>query len=113
MSENADYDTSWKEALSEDFEQFLNFFFPDIHKLIDWQQTPESLDKELQQITASSELGSCVADKLFKVWRTSGEETWILVHIEIQSQEQIEFAQRMYIYNPHSALHYLNYLKIL
>lgn len=53
----------------------------------------------MQQITASSESGLCLADKLFKVWQHDHKETWILVHIEIQSQEQLDFAQRMYIYN--------------
>ncbi|WP_211942191.1 hypothetical protein [Cylindrospermopsis raciborskii] len=41
----ANYDEPWKEALTEYFEQFLLFFFPGIHQLIDWGKTPESLDK--------------------------------------------------------------------
>jgi len=28
-----------------------------------------------------------------------GEEAWVLVHIEVQSQEESGFAQRMYVYN--------------
>ncbi|CCI04735.1 hypothetical protein MICAC_5930021 [Microcystis aeruginosa PCC 9443] len=39
------------------------------------------------------------ADKLYKVWLLSGEEVWILIHIEIQSQWEENFPQRMYIYN--------------
>ncbi|MEE6161001.1 hypothetical protein U9R62_06485 [Cylindrospermopsis raciborskii DSH] len=39
----ANYDEPWKEALTEYFEQFLLFFFPGIHQLIDWGKTPESL----------------------------------------------------------------------
>ncbi|EFA69412.1 hypothetical protein [Cylindrospermopsis raciborskii] len=50
----ANYDEPWKEALTEYFEQFLLFFFPGIHQLIDWGKTPEPLDKELQRITALS-----------------------------------------------------------
>ena len=50
----ANYDEPWKEALTEYFEQFLLFFFPSIHQLINWEKIPESLDKELQRITASS-----------------------------------------------------------
>ncbi|WP_166482641.1 hypothetical protein [Scytonema sp. UIC 10036] len=51
MSEvKADYDNPWKEALTEYFEPFLEFFFPQVHALIDWSRTPQSLDKELQQI---------------------------------------------------------------
>ncbi|MBD2773496.1 transposase [Iningainema tapete] len=100
MSEpNADYDNPWKEALSEYFEPFLQFFFPQVHALIDWSKSPQSLDKELQQITPSSDSGLRIVDKLFQVWRKDNQEAWILIHIEVQSQEQSNFAQRMYIYN--------------
>ena len=50
----ANYDEPWKEALSEYFEAFLYFFFPEVHQLIDWTKVPESLEKELQRITASA-----------------------------------------------------------
>ncbi|MBE9092245.1 hypothetical protein IQ232_21755, partial [Microcystis aeruginosa LEGE 11464] len=43
----ANYDEPWKEALSEYFEAFLCFFFPEVHQLIDWTKIPESLEKEL------------------------------------------------------------------
>ncbi len=96
---NANYDEPWKEALGEYFEDFLQFFFPQVHDLIDWSKPPKSLDKELQQITASSDSTLRFADKLFQVWRKNGEEAWILVHIEVQSQEEAVFPKRMYIYN--------------
>ena len=53
-SETANYDEPWKEALSEYFEAFLHFFFPEVHQLIDWTKVPESLEKELKRITASA-----------------------------------------------------------
>lgn len=96
---NANYDEPWKEALGEYFEDFLQFFFPQVHNLIDWSKPPKSLDKELQQITASSDSTSRFADKLFQVWQKNNQETWILIHIEVQSQEESDFAKRMYIYN--------------
>jgi deoxyadenosine/deoxycytidine kinase len=64
----ANYDESWKEALNEYFDSFLSFFFPVAYKAIDWTKPPESLDKELQQITASSKSEKRIADKLYKVW---------------------------------------------
>ena len=88
-----------KEALSEYFEAFLSFFFPEVHQLIDWTKTPESLEKELKRITASAKTKKRFADKLYKVWLLRGEEVWILIHIEIQSQYEENFPQRMYIYN--------------
>jgi hypothetical protein len=99
VQKTANYDESWKEALSEYFEPFLSFFFPQVHQLIDWTQVPQSLDKELQQITALSETKKRFADKLYQVWLLDGQEVWILIHIEIQSQYEPDFPQRMYIYN--------------
>jgi hypothetical protein len=95
----ANYDESWKEALNEYFESFLIFFFPEVHQLIDWTQTPRSLDKELQEITASSATEKRIADKLYQVWLLDKRVIWILIHIEIQSQYEVDFGERMYIYN--------------
>ena len=95
----ANYDEPWKEALTEYFEAFLHFFFPEVHQLIDWTKIPESLEKELKRITASAKTKKRFADKLYKVWLLRGEEVWILIHIEIQSQYEENFPQRMYIYN--------------
>ncbi|CCI02353.1 hypothetical protein [Microcystis aeruginosa] len=33
----ANYDEPWKEALTEYFEAFLCFFFPEVHQLISYQ----------------------------------------------------------------------------
>ena len=99
MQQTANYDESWKEALSEYFEPFLSFFFPSVHQLIDWKQVPQSLDKELQQITASAKTKKRFADKLYQVWLLDGRLVWILIHIEVQSQQDSDFSQRMYIYN--------------
>ena len=46
-----------------------------------------------------AEIGRREADKLVKVWRGDGEEIWVLIHVEIQSQAQSGFAERMYVYN--------------
>ncbi|MFP4008384.1 MAG: transposase [Spirulinaceae cyanobacterium] len=97
--QRADYDNPWKEALSLYFQPFIAFFFPIIHDNINWERGYEFLDTELQQIVREAEIGFREADKLVKVWQNNGQETWILIHIEIQSQPQSEFAQRMYVYN--------------
>ena len=96
---SANYDQAWKEAIGEYFEQFLSFFFPRVYHLIDWSQNPISLEKELQKITADSHERQRFVDKLFQVWLKDGLEVWILVHIEVQSQHDRHFSQRMYIYN--------------
>lgn len=56
--------------------------------------------KELQQVVRDAE--TCVrrVDKLVRVTlKESGQEAWILIHIEIQGQPEKVFAERMYIYN--------------
>ena len=95
----ADYDNPWKEALSIYFQPFMTFFFPQIDRNIEWSRGYEELDKEFQQVVRDAEIGSREADKLVKVWRTDGEETWVLIHVEVQSQAQSVFAERMYVYN--------------
>jgi len=44
-------------------------------------------------------LGRRFADKLVKVWRKSGEEQWVLIHVEVQGQQEVDFSKRMYTYN--------------
>jgi hypothetical protein len=75
------------------------FFFPQAHREIDWTRQPEFLDKELEQVVRDAELGKRLADKLIKIYRTGGEESWILIHLEIQSQSESDFSERMFIYN--------------
>ncbi|MFM7189997.1 MAG: hypothetical protein ACKOX2_04140, partial [Microcystaceae cyanobacterium] len=78
---------------------FLAFFFPVINQQVDWSIPPQSLDKELQQITVSSDAEKCIADKLYQVWLLDHQEIWILIHVEIQSQYDASFPRRMYVYN--------------
>lgn len=40
-----------------------------------------------------------MVDKLVKIYRLGGEESWILVHVEVQAQEESDFSRRMYSYN--------------
>jgi hypothetical protein len=92
------FDSPWKEILEVYFEDFILFFFPQIHAEIDWSRGYDFLDQELAQVVRDAELGKRLADKLVKVWKLSGEETWVLVHIEIQSQEEGRFGERMFVY---------------
>ena len=87
----ADYDSPWKEALDVFFEAFLQLFFPQAHAEIDWGRPWESLDKELQQIAPEAEIGRRYVDKLVKVWLKSGEEQWVLIHVEVQMSDEAIF----------------------
>src|SRR5437588_17751 len=94
-----DYDSPWKEALDHYFEPFMAFFFPLAHAAIDWSRGYEMLDKELQKIVPQAEQGRRYVDKLVKVWLKSGEEKWLLIHIEVQVWRDEDFPKRMYVYN--------------
>src|SRR5262249_25745511 len=52
-----------------------------------------------QQVVREAELTRRTVDKLVKVWRRSGKEEWVLIHVEVKAQEEMEFAKRMYVCN--------------
>lgn len=97
--ERADNDSPWKEILEAYFPQAMQFFFPQTAELINWERSHEFLDKEFQQIARKAELGRRYADKLVKVWQIQGQETWLLIHVEIQAKSEDIFPERMFSYN--------------
>ncbi len=100
MSEiHDDFDSPWKTAIEEYFEEFMLFFFSIAYIDIDWHRGYQFLDKELQQVVQDAALGRRHADKLVQVWRNNGDEEWVLAHVEVQGQHETNFARRMYIYN--------------
>src|SRR5947209_18043259 len=95
----ADYDSRLKEALDRYFEAFLALLFPEVHAQIDWLRGYESLDKEFQQVVREAEVGRRYVDKLVRVWTKGGAERWVLIHVEVQTSREAEFAERLYVYN--------------
>jgi hypothetical protein len=95
----ADEDSPWKEVLERYFDQFLAFFFPEAHAAIDWTKDHVFLDKELQKVVRDAALGKRLVDKLVQVHTLEGAEAWVLVHVEVQGDEDADFAKRMYVYN--------------
>lgn len=94
-----DWDNAWKEVLTHLFKDFLDFFFPEIYRDIDFSRGYVFLDKELGKIIKSGKVGTRIVDKLVKVYLKNGEEKWLLIHIEIQGYKDEKFAERMFIYN--------------
>jgi predicted transposase YdaD len=92
-------DPPWKEALEKYFPQFMAFFFPKAHAAIYWNREWTFLDKELEQIVRDAELGRRLVDKLVQVWDFQGQESWILLHIEVQGNRDADFPRRMYRYH--------------
>lgn len=97
-STSEDHDSPWKGALEVFFRPFMDFLYPHISELIDWQRPVEFLDKELQKITRKAKNSRRYADKLVKVHFLNGTEQWILIHIEVQGAPEVDFPERMFIY---------------
>jgi Domain of unknown function (DUF4351) len=95
----ADLDGPWKDILRAYFPQAIAFFFPQTAELIDWSKPYEFLDKEFQKVSQDAEVGRRYADQLVKVWLKGGQELWLLLHLEVQSQSETDFEERMFIYS--------------
>ncbi len=90
-------DSSWRKILDKLLPEFLAFYFPEIHRAIDFSKGIEFLDKELQKILPKQDdRGKRVVDKLVKVFLREGSERLLLLHIEVQGYRDPEFSQRVY-----------------
>lgn len=92
------FDTPWKLILEHFFKQLVEFFMPEAAAEIDWGKPHEFLDKELLAIQKKAKVGNKIADKLVKVFTKSGEEVWVILHVEVQGSKEKEFASRMFEY---------------
>lgn len=95
----ADYDLAWKNILDQFLPDFVAFCLPEVAVDIDWSRGYVSLNKELNSISRRQKIKKRVVDALFKVWLKNGEEVWLLLHLEIQAQEDANFPERMHVYN--------------
>lgn len=89
-----------KSAFEEFFPDLLRFFFPDADKVFDMKKGFEFLDKELHELfpEAQKKSSSRFVDMLVKVYLKTGEEEWILIHIEIQGSNDESLTHRMLQY---------------
>ena len=107
------YDSPWKVSVERLFPHFLEFFFPEIHALVDWSQRFKFLAQELAQISAGVEgevktqarayrRGKRVplrVDLLVEVYFNDGRKGRILLHLEIQNDRDPFFDERLFIYH--------------
>ena len=93
-----EYDSPWKDILDRFFRDFLAICFPEAHAAIDWTRPVVPLDGELQKIHPRSARGKRTVDKLVAVHLLDGTVQRLLVHIEVQSQVDATFGQRMFEY---------------
>lgn len=97
-SQFPDYDALWKEVIEEFFEEFLLFFAPDVYEVVDFSKGYEFLEQELRTLFPDAEAEKKYTDKLAKLYLKSGEEKWILAHIEVQGSRDPDFSERMFRY---------------
>ena len=98
-SPTADVVGAGKEALEQHLAPFLSLCFPQAYAEIDWVTPPQFLDTELQQIAPDERLGKQHVDKLIRVALREGGDAWLLVHVEVQSQFDRQFSERMFRYH--------------
>lgn len=94
-----EYDSPWKNIIEQFFPDFMEFFFPQINEQIDWTLNYEFLDQELQKVVRESLTKTRRVDKLVKVSLKNGKEQLLYIHIEVQSQKDDDFPERMFIYH--------------
>ena len=99
LEQDSDYDGAWKEAARGHLQACLAKYHPQEHAVIDWSRGVEWLDKELSQIIGHPNQRNRRVDLLAKVFLLSGEEQWILLHLEIQTSPEDDFALRLSRYN--------------
>lgn len=84
----------------------MRLFFPAVHREIDWERGYVDLKQELQTIIPDAEAGKQFVDLLFKVFKKSGEESWVCIHVEVQSQWDADLPKRVFVYNSRLFLRY-------
>lgn len=98
QEKKVDQDGLWKKVIEELFEDFLQFFMPELYDDVDFTHEVEFLDKELYQEVVDEKKGRRHADQLVKVQLKNGGQQWILVHVEVQSSKETAFSKRMFQY---------------
>ena len=99
QSTAADMDGGWKQIIEDDLEEFFQFFFPSIWVGLDFTADCQFLDKELVKLTADATIGTREADKLIELHTIGERPEPVLIHIEVQAQPDIAFAERMHRYH--------------
>ena len=93
--ERVDSDQLTKRLVELFFKDFLEFFCPDLAKIIDFNSV-DFPNKELYSGMLEGE--KTISDVLAKVNLLDGQEQYILIHLEIQSSRDVDIPRRMFRY---------------
>ena len=74
----SEFDTPWKQIMDLYFEQFVACCWPGKYHEIDWQHGYKMMDKELNKISRGAPVGNRIVDKLIKIIRKNGDETFVI-----------------------------------
>lgn len=90
-----------KAMFEANFSELLHFIYPNAGKWFDLTKPIEFLDKELLEINPhrTQKKGKRIVDILAKVRKKDPQESWIIVHVEIQSSIQKDLAFRLFQYH--------------
>ncbi|XID92645.1 Rpn family recombination-promoting nuclease/putative transposase [Paenibacillaceae bacterium WGS1546] len=92
--EHAPHDEAFKKLLQTFFAEFIELFFPKIHKLLDFSQTRFLMQEQLVDVVGEQTL---TLDLLLET-KYKGEDAYILIHLEPQSYRDAHFHERMFVY---------------
>ncbi|WP_130859056.1 Rpn family recombination-promoting nuclease/putative transposase [Gracilibacillus phocaeensis] len=93
-----DYDGLWKKIIEELFQEFMDFFAPDLYPEIDFEAGIDFAGTELLPFILDTAMGKRYTDKLAKVKLKNGKNQYVHVHIEVQAVGDKEFTDRMFEY---------------
>lgn len=97
QTETSDYtkhDLLFKDLIQTFFKEFIDIFFPDVHRHIDYHHT-RMLSEEMH--TDLHEGGTRRLDVVVET-KLKGEDSIIIIHVEPQSYRLPEFNERMFHY---------------
>ncbi len=96
-----DFDSAWKEALTQYLPAFFDFFYPQLRHLVRWEMPIRFLDKELRAIKPrqKGEGGKRAVDVLAELHWVNEGPLLVLFHIEVQSQKDPTLPARLFHYH--------------
>lgn len=98
------YDKLWKAMVTAYFHDFLEMFLPELFEQTNLDIPPKFLEQELHAALTDKTIK--VADKLVQVTLKSGEEKWVYVHIEFETDPKKNIGERMFGYYQRIAAKY-------
>ncbi len=93
------FDNGWKYIIQQHLYDFLSFYFPQVHTMLDASAKPRFLDKELQRLTRRLKTGKRYADLLVQVQLKTGEPGILFCHIEVQQSPEKNLTWRLFQYS--------------